>query len=150
MRITAAKRQAVRMAMPWDVLMGGDITPIIARHKNPRQWAYLPTGWHGILEYSVLAASYFRPEGLSSPQLRFTAVFGMRTGGATAPNHQNRKLKRRKEWEVRSMKNRILRFSFLHAPFFLLLTSYFLFTIPQSNANNAGCAPICATKVASP
>jgi hypothetical protein len=39
------------------------------------------------------------------------------------------------------MKNRILRFSFLHAPFFLLLTSYFLFTIPQSNANNAGCLP---------
>ena len=31
----------------------------------------------------------FAPLGLSSPQLRFTAVFGMRTGGATAPNHQN-------------------------------------------------------------
>ena len=41
------------------------------------------------LESSVLAASYFRPVGLSSPQLRFTSVFGMRTGGATAPNHQN-------------------------------------------------------------
>ena len=42
-----------------------------------------------VIEYSVLATSYFRPEGLSSPLLRFTAVFGMRTGGATAPNHQN-------------------------------------------------------------
>lgn len=41
------------------------------------------------IEYSVLATSYFRPEGLSSPLLRFTSVFGMRTGGATAPNHQN-------------------------------------------------------------
>ena len=41
------------------------------------------------LESSVLAASYFRPKGLSSPQLRLTAVFGMRTGVAIAPNHQN-------------------------------------------------------------
>ena len=42
-----------------------------------------------LIEYSVPAASYFRPVGLSSPQLRFTAVFGMGTGVAIAPNHQN-------------------------------------------------------------
>jgi hypothetical protein len=42
------------------------------------------------LEPFVLAASYFRPEGLSSPQLRLTAVFGMGTGIAIAPNHQNK------------------------------------------------------------
>ena len=29
------------------------------------------------------------PKGLSSPQLRFTSVFGMRTGVSIAPNHQN-------------------------------------------------------------
>lgn len=41
------------------------------------------------IESSVPAASYFRPLGLSSPQLRLTAVFGMGTGVAIAPNHQN-------------------------------------------------------------
>ena len=47
------------------------------------------------LESPVLAASYFRPEGLSSPQLRLTAVFGMGTGVAITPNHQNAGFKNR-------------------------------------------------------
>lgn len=47
-----------------------------------------------LIESSVLAASYSRPLGLPSPQLRFTSVFGMRTGGATAPNHQNARFNR--------------------------------------------------------
>ena len=47
------------------------------------------------IELYVLATSYFRPEGLSSPQLRFTAVFGMGTGVAIAPNHQNAEFKLR-------------------------------------------------------
>ncbi len=46
----------------------------------------------------VLATSYFRPEGLSSPQLRFTAVFGMGTGVAIAPNHQNAGFNPRKSY----------------------------------------------------
>ena len=37
------------------------------------------------------------PVGLPSPQLRFTSVFGMRTGGATAPNHQNAEFDRNKQ-----------------------------------------------------
>ena len=61
--------------------------------KKRRQTALFPCSVCGcrlfLIRRSVLAASYSRPLGLPSPQLRFTSVFGMRTGGATAPNHQN-------------------------------------------------------------
>ena len=46
--------------------------------------------WIRRIKHFVLATSYFRPIGLSSPQLRFTSVFGMGTGVAIAPNHQNK------------------------------------------------------------
>lgn len=41
------------------------------------------------IEYSVLATTYFRPEGLSSAQQRLTSLCGMGRGVTTALNHQD-------------------------------------------------------------
>ncbi len=44
------------------------------------------------IESSVLATTYFGPEGLSSAVRHLTSLFGMGRGGSTALNHQNRGL----------------------------------------------------------
>ncbi len=51
-----------------------------------------PFGVVFLIEFSVLATTYFGPCGLSSALRRLTSLFGMGRGGATASNHQNREL----------------------------------------------------------
>ena len=41
------------------------------------------------IEHLVLATSYFRPEGLSSPLQGLTSLFGMGRGVTLALNHQH-------------------------------------------------------------
>ena len=45
-----------------------------------------------LVKYFVLATTYFPLGRVSSAQQRFTSLFGMGRGGATASSHQNKTL----------------------------------------------------------